>query len=104
MARPSRQRGSLMRVRVIKQSNIMIMQGGRLERAPVGYEMDVASVPASWLGAVEVIQDDAPRVAVTNPTPVSLEDEYKRLTGQDPDGRWRPATLAKRVEEARNAV
>ena len=104
MARPSRQRGSLMRVRVIKQSNIMVMQGGRLERAPVGYEIDVASVPASWVGAVEVIQDDAPRVAITSSAPDDLAAEYERMTGEKPDGRWRPATLAKRVEEARNAV
>ena len=94
-----------MRVRVINSQNtIMAVQGGRLQRAPVGYEFDVASVPAKWAGMVEVVQDDAPRVAVVNPAPASLADEYKRLTGQEPDGRWRQATLAKRLEEARNAL
>lgn len=94
-----------MRVRVTNSQNtIMAVHGGRLQRAPVGYEFDVASVPAKWAGMVEVVQDDAPRVAVTNPAPVALADEYERLTGEKPDGRWRPATLAKRVEEARNAV
>ena len=94
-----------MRVRVTNSQNtIMAVQGGRLQRAPVGYEFDVASVPAKWAGMVEVVQDDAPRVAVTSPAPDDLAVEYKRLTDQEPDGRWRPSTLAKRVEEARNAV